>query len=262
MNESESIDLKGASLDEYVLSDGGNRGAVIICPGGAYAFLSPREGEPVARAFNKAGFHAFVLHYSCAPAPLGFLPLRQLGQAVASVRERAESLRVDPDRVAVCGFSAGAHLAASLGVFWDRDALFPSGPDAGARRPNALILSYPVITSGSAAHRASFERLAGSDRGKQEAFSLERFVSERTPPSFMWHTATDETVSIQNSLLFFQALTVHGVASELHVYSDGPHGLSLATAEVEDPEKNRFADPHVATWFDLATQWLPTAAGR
>lgn len=252
--------LEGASLDVFLAPEGAARGAVVICPGGGYSFLSPREGEPVARAFNRAGYHAFVLTYSCVPQPLGFLPLRQLGAAVALVRARAGELRVGADQIAVCGFSAGGHLAASLGVFWDRADLFTGGSgaarDASARRPDALILAYPVISSGADAHRPSLERLAGSDRAAQDRFSLERFVSERTPPTFLWHTARDETVPVQNSLLFFQALIAVGVSAELHVYPKGPHGLSLAVKEVEEPEKDRYADPHTATWFDLSTQWL------
>jgi len=164
--------------------------------------------------------------------------------------------------VSVCGFSAGGHLAASLGVFWHDRALFGSGESGPAdrrpeaRRPDSLILCYPVVTSGDGAHRGSFERLAGTERGAQDAFSVERFVDGRTPPSFLWHTAEDEAVPVRNSILFFSALRDHGVPAELHVFPSGPHGLSLATPDVADPDKGRHADRRAASWFPLAAAWL------
>lgn len=264
MTEKLKGDFEGASVDAYLLRDGRPHAAVVICPGGGYSHVAPRESGPVARAFNGAGFHAFVLTYACDPRPLGYLPLRQLGAAVARVRRDAGALGVDAGRIAVCGFSAGGHLAASLGVFWKRDDLFGPATTAEERRPDALILSYPVISSGEYAHRGSFEQLAGPDRSAQDAFSLERFVSGDTPSSFLWHTVADRSVPIQNSLLFFGALMAQGIPCEFHAYPFGVHGLSLATPEVNEPEKNRLPDSHVATWFGLAAQWLsgPAWEGR
>ena len=169
-----------------------------------------------------------------------------------------------------------------------------AGDAAAARRfrPDRAVLSYPVITAGPFAHFGSFERLTGlseeelkklaggetgdgslssySDKSasclKKETenrplsplswFSLETQVDETAPPVFLWHTASDESVPVQNSLLFAGALAVAKVPFELHIYPFGPHGLSLATKEVEDPEKNRFADPHVAEWFGTMVKWL------
>lgn len=248
--------LEGASLDSYLLRDGFVRGAVVICPGGGYSLVADREAAPVARAFNRAGFHSFVLRYSVGHGPLGNLPLRQLGAAVASVREHAVELQIDSRQVSVCGFSAGGHLAASLGVFWHDVAIFGSDGRLEARRPDSLVLCYPVITSGEAAHRASFERLAGLDHSVQESFSVERFVSESTPPTFLWHTAEDVAVPVRNSLLFFSALRECGVPSELHIFPTGPHGLSMATPDVAEPENSRFANHRAAAWFALAVEWL------
>ena len=230
--------------------------AVVICPGGGYGFTSPREAEPVARAWNEAGFAAFVLDYDCTnDEPLGTLPLRQLAWAVSVVRERAEAFDCIP-KVAVCGFSAGGHLAASLGVFWAEDNLFDGIGEASQRRPDAMLLAYPVISAGEFAHQGSFINLVGQEKSDQEKWSLEKFVTEKVPPTFMWHTIDDETVPVENTLLFSQALKKHGVPQEVHLFPHGKHGLSLATKEVNEGENGRVADPHVARWFELAAEWL------
>lgn len=242
-----------ASLDCYPADNA--KGAVVVCPGGGYQFLSDREDQPIAQAFNRAGYHAFVLRYSVDPPPLGWRPLRQLGWAVSAIRKGAAGVS-NVREVSVCGFSAGGHLAASLGVLWHRADLFAPGTNLTVQKPDALILSYPVITAGAYAHRNCFEQLAGQDTFAWEAFSLEKLVTPKTPPAFLWHTIADESVPVQNSLLFFEELLRCGVTAELHLYPFGVHGLSLATPEVGQPDKNRLPDAHVATWMPLALQWL------
>lgn len=220
-----------------------SKGVVLICPGGGYSWLSPREGEPVARRFGEAGWTAAVLTYTCFTGqPLEDLPLRQAGEALAVLRAR-----FDGQRIVVCGFSAGGHLAASLGVHWR---------DAGLSRPDGMILCYPVITAGKYAHQGSIANLAGE--GDSAYWSLENHVSEDTPPAFIWHTVTDPTVPVENSLLLMERMAAYHIPVEMHLYPQGTHGLSLATKEVEEPEKQRFADPHVAGWFDLCISWLDT----
>lgn len=255
---------------------GAARGHVIICPGGGYQWHSPREAKPVARAFAARGWKPWVLYYpvagqederSCAGTqspleeiqeplheiPLGTAPLLSAADAMRRVRAAAAG-----KPVILCGFSAGAHVAASLGVHWKDGGLF-SEEDQAAVRPDALILGYPVITAGEYAHRESIEMLAGD--GPAEYYSLENFVDEQTPPAFIWHTAADSTVSVQNSLLFAGALANKKVPFELHIYPYGEHGLSLATKEVEEPEKKRYADAHVAGWFGQCAEWLEEMFG-
>jgi acetyl esterase/lipase len=219
------------------------KGTVLICPGGAYEMLSPREAQPVARAFVKKGWAAAVLFYAIrtqeSQPPLGDLPLRQLGQAAGFLRERGCG------KLVLCGFSAGGHLAASLGVHWER---------MGFPRPDGLILCYPVISAGAYAHEGSFRNLAGA--GDRSIWSLEDHVGRQVPPCFLWHTVTDPDVPVQNSLLFAQKLSAAGVRYEMHLYPRGVHGLSLATPEVDQPEKGRLADPHIAGWMDLCGAWL------
>ena len=218
---------------------------IIICPGGAYRWLSPRESEPVARAFEGMGYAASILRYPVfeegSERPLGLGPVRQLSQRVAEVREASSGAPVF-----VCGFSAGGHLAATLGVHWRR---------LGLNRPDGLILCYPVITAKDGLSNArSIQAIAGE--GNRDFFSLEDHVSPDTPPTFLWHTAEDHSVPVENSLLFAMALRRSGVPFELHVYPFGEHGLSLATREVAEAGKGRAPDDHVAGWTHECDGWI------
>lgn len=221
------------------------KATVIICPGGAYRHLSPRESEPVARAFEAMGCKTSILRYTIreddATPPLGLEPVRQLSRRVGELRESA-----DGAPIFVCGFSAGGHLAATLGVHWRT---------LGLNRPDGLILCYPVITAEPELCNAeSIENIAGADR--RDFFSLEKHVTPDTPPAFLWHTAADRDVPVENSLLFATAMKRAGMPFELHVYPFGEHGLSLANKEVEQPEKGRLPDPHVAGWIGECEAWL------
>jgi len=234
-------------LDLYLLDTPDVRGAVLVCPGGGYNHLAPHEAEPIARRFNACGFHAFVVHYRVAPHRHP-APLLDASRALRLIRAHADAWRVDPACIAVCGFSAGGHLTASLGVHYGMDVLNTGDDlDAISARPDALILGYPVITSGEFAHRGCFDTLLGPDAAPEllRLLSLELQVTSETPPTFLWHTAEDGGVPVENSLLFAAALHKHGVPFELHVYPYGHHGLGLA------PE-----DAHVATWVQLCCAWL------
>ncbi len=239
-------------LELYLLAGEVPRGAVLICPGGGYANRAPHEGAPVARRFNEAGFHAFVVQYRVAPHRHP-APLLDAARAMRIIRHYAQEWRVDSGRVAVCGFSAGGHLAASLGVHFDH--VPPTGDplDRTPCRPDALILCYPVITAGRFIHRGSFDNLLGANapEAARQKMSLELQVGAYTPPAFLWHTAQDAGVPVENSLLFAQALRKYGTLFELHIYPRGAHGLGLA------PD-----DPHVATWMTLCCEWLHREFGR
>ena len=156
----------------------------------------------------------------------------------------------------VCGFSAGGHLAASLGILWNRAEYFEEGTDLNLHKPDGMILAYPVITSGEAAHRDSMVRLAGDDRKKQERYSLELHVNTDSVPAFLWGTAEDELVPVENTVLLLEKLTEYKVPVEYHLFPYGLHGLSLATKEVEESDKQRWADQHIARWMPLCINWL------
>lgn len=252
----DSADGFAPSLDVYILDGDQPRGLALICPGGGYQRTTAREAEPVAMQFTSAGWHAAVLWYSVAPRRHP-QPLLDLSRAVCILRERAEAWTIDPRKIAVCGFSAGGHLAASLGVHWNKPYLSNvSGILSGQNRPDALILCYPVITGGQFRHEGSFQNLLGDapEPGLLEAMSLEHHVGPHTPPTFLWHTVADQAVPVENSLLFAQALRNHEIPFELHIYFEGSHGLSLATAETALPDKP--PDGHVAGWMRLCLEWL------
>ena len=218
------------------------KATVIICPGGAYSHLSTRESGPVARAFEAMGYGTSVLNYRVrgeGDAPLGLEPVRQLSERVREIRSTSDA------PVFVCGFSAGGHLAATLGVHWKT---------LGLERPDGLILCYPVITAREEFCNAeSIENICDGDR---DFFSLENHVTPDTPPTFLWHTAADADVPVENTLLFASALSRQRVPFEVHIYPCGEHGLSLATPEVAQPEKRRLPDPHVAGWIRACGEWL------
>jgi acetyl esterase/lipase len=219
-----------ATLTAYVqdpspdLSNAAVRPAVLVLPGGGYAFCSDREAEPIALAYLAEGFNAFVLRYAVGPDA----PWEQSfadGQAgLAWVREHASELAINPSQVAVVGFSAGGHLAASLGTL-------------SADRPNAVVLGYPVTL-------AEFGAVMN-----KEVPDLPVAVTADTPPTFLFSTYADSLVPIRNSLAFLTALDAHEVPFESHIYMLGAHGLSLA--------KPLTANGDGAMTDDVVAQWLP-----
>jgi acetyl esterase/lipase len=239
------------------LNGGRSRPVVIICPGGGYTFTSDREAEPIAMKMNAAGFHAVILRYSVVPAVFP-TALIQLAKTVELVRGRSVEWHVDPEKVFVMGFSAGGHLAASLGVLWNKDIIL-SNPelkaDAKVFRPNGLILAYPVITAGEYTHQGSIEALSGGRATLKEMLSLENHIDKDTPPAFLWHTFEDGAVPVENSLLFAGALRRYGVPFELHIYPHGWHGLSLAAPETANAGEPPLP-PGVDTWVPMLVTWI------
>ena len=146
--EKETASVTAYLLDWSVEERKKVRPAVVVCPGGGYRFVSPREGEPVAMQYLSMGYHVFVLRYSVAPARFP-TALWQLALLMSQIREHSEEWAVDPEKIVVSGFSAGGHLACSLGVFWNREFVYgPLGCDAKAIRPDGMILCYPEVITG------------------------------------------------------------------------------------------------------------------
>ncbi|MBE6821585.1 alpha/beta hydrolase [Caproiciproducens sp. LBM24188] len=229
------------------------RPCVLICPGGGYEFLSERESDPPAFAFFARGYNVFILYYSVKEQAAQMRPLVEISDSVRLIRRNSAEWGINADQIAVCGFSAGAHLAASLGTLWNHPALKEKTDTGnGANRPDAMILCYPVISSGPYAHRGSICQITGGkdDPELLELFSLEKQVSSQTPPAFLWHTVEDGTVPVENTMLFISALQKHKVPFECHIYPNGGHGLSMCSDEVNTP------NPHCASWFRLCETWL------
>lgn len=233
------------------------RPSVLICPGGAYAHCSEREAEPIALCMVAAGMNAFILYYHVAPYTFP-APQQDAALAIKYIRDHADEYHAAPDKIAVLGFSAGGHLAASMGVMWHREELWaPFHITADEVKPNALVLCYPVITAGEFAHRRSFENLSGTkDIQVHQQYSLENLIDDRTPPSFLWHTMEDRSVPVQNSLLFALSMAKYHVPGEVHVYPHGVHGLSLGSALTATVGKPEQLEPCIADWIDRAISWL------
>lgn len=202
----------------------GARGAVVVCPGGGYVMKADHEGAPVARMLNSQGIAAFVLDYRVAPChPLA--PWTDAGRAIRVARSLGYG------KVGILGFSAGGSLCCTAATHFDLGD--PESPDPIARlssRPDAFIPCYAVASFGRYTHLDSRKALLGGEWEKEEwarFFSAEENVTADTPPAFLWHTAEDGSVPVQNSLLLAKALADKGVLFEMHVYPRGHHGIGL-----------------------------------
>lgn len=236
-----------------LLADDGARWGVLILPGGGYSLTAPGEAEPVALSFLAAGVQAFVLHYSVAPDrwPQPFL---EAAAALAWIRDHAGQFGLSPNRVAVCGFSAGGHLAGCLSNLWGMSLLEQTlGLSAHQVRPDRSILCYPVISRHLDPKSGSLDRLWGGGP-IPDWLNLDQSVTGQTPPTFLWSTWTDASVPVSNTLRYANALLDAGVPCELHLYGWGPHAMGIATPEsVYDRDH---LSPHAASWLNLCLEWL------
>lgn len=257
------IDGSTAQFIGYVLDNSPEidaertRPSVLIIPGGGYTMTSDREAEPIALQFVAAGYHAFILRYSCAPSvyPTALL---EVAQAMRDIIDHAQTWHVDPARIAILGFSAGGHLAADFATTASDHTLREHHIDPALIQPTALMLAYPVITAGEYRHDGSFRALLGDQYGNEEAMnavSIEHHIDAHTPPVFVWHTVTDDCVPVQNTVLLIDACMNAHVPIEAHLFPQGGHGLALGTSETAWEGINGI-EPAVQEWMPLAKAWL------
>lgn len=255
-----------ARLDCYVIDNSKEmdpdrrRVGVLLIPGGGYEMTSDREAEPVALKLLAAGCNVFILRYSCWPSvfPVSFL---QGAEAMRRIRTNADKWHVDPQAVVALGFSAGGHLAGLLGTQANAPELVQAGYTAQEVRPNALTLGYSVLDAGKWTHKGSIEHLVGKEKAADpkviNRLSLQKHVDSHTPPTFLWHTATDDTVPVQNSLMFATACVEHSVPVELHIFPHGGHGLSLGTRETSIKGYHNYGiEPCIQSWMGLWRAWV------
>lgn len=256
--------LEYACVHTYILDSSPEinwkkRPMVLICPGGGYSYTSDREAEVMATQFMAMGYHAAVLRYSVAPAVFP-TALLEVASCVKLFRENAEEWGVDGEHIYVAGFSAGGHLAASYGCFWNRDFVAEELQiDKELLRPYGLILGYPVITSGEYAHHESIQCLLGDAyEEKKEEMSLENYVTEQFPRTFAWHTFEDGLVPCQNSLLLVRSLADKQIPVEYHLFQKGGHGMALASKLTEIGDYG--IEPSCQPWISLVHTWMELQA--
>ena len=250
-------DSKEATLEGYILDceitfgQETKRPAVLVCPGGGYVYCSPREGEPVALAYASKGIHAFVLRYSTKFNAAGFKPLQELNWAIGYIREHAQEWNIDPEKIAVCGFSAGGHLALSSGLLAEN-------------KPNVMILGYPAV---------QIPNLPGADyllkvlTGKQTVtdqdskdLSLVDKITKEAPPVFLVATAEDYLTSF-GALPVVNRYSQLGLPYEAHIFQHGPHGYSTADVAAANGSEGLVNDS-VAHWLQLSVDWMMRIFGK
>ncbi len=233
--------------------EGHTGAAVVICPGGGYGGLArDHEGHQPAQWFNGQGVSAYVLHYRLGSQGHHYpTQLADVQRAIRWVRANAGDQGIDPQRIAVMGFSAGGHLASMAATLFDEKAYEKSDAiDEASARPDFAILCYPVISFDRAVtHGGSRKNLLGPDRDGDEALaaklSSENNVTERTPPTFIFQTDADTAVPAENAVRFYLALRAKKVPAEMHIYEAGPHGVGLY-----------LTDPVLGTWSGHLADWL------
>ncbi len=257
------------------------RPAVVICPGGAYMFTSDREGEPVAMEYLCEGYAVFVLHYSTLD--MGEvthpIPLMDIAKMMLTIRQNANEWNIDPDKIAVCGFSAGGHLCAELSVHW-RDKYLSDKLQASSDmlKPNAAILCYALldltyqmdalkkredakipfpgsdVTPEGLFLQCTHSLMGGCDEERLRKVSSLNYIASHTPPTFIWHTFEDGLIYAGNPLRYALGLYDAGVPCELHIYEKGAHGLSLATLATANNAD--MINPDAARWMELSKRFL------
>lgn len=234
------------------------RPLIVILPGGSFNHLALREGEPVALAYASRGFNAAVVSYNLTIDPGKIYPDAALSglKTIEFFRENSERLNIDPEKIVTIGFSAGGHVVSAMNVMatsdkWQKEFKL----DAAKVKPNATILGYPLINI----EKIGFP-LAPEDREKMpaepELLDSALGVTPDTPATFIFQTADDPTVLIDNSLEYLMALRKNNVPFEAHLFDRGGHGYSLGRPEIVVEGRQWQLNPHVAHWFNLSFEWL------
>ncbi|MBQ8196823.1 MAG: alpha/beta hydrolase [Clostridia bacterium] len=227
------------------------RPVMLVLGGGGYQYVSPREQEPVAMKYYAQGYNAFVLDYSCpCPYPVDLI---EGCLAMAYIRMNAKKYQVDVNHVAAIGFSAGGHLCGTIATLYNQPEVKKVlGENYKLCRPDAVVLSYPVISSSDIGQSDTINTFSDNNPRYRALASLENQVSADTPPAFIWSTFNDTAVPVENSIVMAAAYKKAGVPFELHIFEHGDHGLSIATEEVGS------VNTHVAQWVELSLKWLVT----
>ena len=251
------LDDDSGYVDAYIADPISNftRKALLVIPGGGYSQVcSNREGEPIAQAFIPYGYNAFVLHYYTGKEKPFPIQLIQATKAVKLIKDNAEEFGIDSEAIFAVGFSAGGHLAASLGALWKLPELYDAVEMSyGYNKLTGVMLIYPVINN----HKGSFKNLLATDEPTAEMIakvSIDKHIDADSSPAFIMHTANDQVVNINNALDASRAYANAGVPFELHVYPDAPHGVALGN-KITKKGVEKFENSAIAEWVKHAAVW-------
>ncbi len=213
-------------ITAYLHDDNQVRPCMLVVPGGGYCMVVDVEADPVAREFYERGMNAFVLTYTTDitfSAPLKKQPLKDLSRAIRYIRKNAERFCINASKLSICGFSAGGHLCGSIATHYE-DVEDVADYAGFSNRPDAVVLSYPVITAGRYTHTYSMSALSYEEA---EYFSIEKHVKPDTPPCFIWQTVEDDLVPVENSMMMAESCRAQGVPYAYYAFPHGRHGLSV-----------------------------------
>lgn len=235
--------------------------AIVVLPGGAFGMLDYPEGEPVARTFYDRGFHTFVLNYSVGEYSEFPNPLTEVSWAIWEIRSHAEEWNVDPDAIALMGFSAGSGVAGMSATQWDMEGLYESvgAPDAESVRPNAAVIGYgaadntnTILDNPEATNPGIWGKIV-TDRTPELDFV--NYIDADTSPMFIWHTIGDRYVPLENPLMLASAMQEQGLPYEIHIFHDGYHGMSVGNNAPGESLENS-SHPSADMWVPLCVNWL------
>lgn len=244
----------GASLTRYALDHDGEmqnvsiRPAVLVIPGGGYAYCSSREAEPVALAFVNMGFHAFVLKYSVGMHGLWPTPLREAEYAMKMIRDHADEWAIASNKIAVIGFSAGGHLTAALGTI-------------AKERPNAIILGYPGINPHVLSDGFAQKTYELHEKTIEPIPVIADYVDDQTPPAFLFAAGEDNFMQYQDYAPFLSELQKRKIPLEIHYFAYGGHGFSLATSHTSSGLHSMYDPYDRGLWTHLCGEWLKKTWG-
>lgn len=237
-----------ANTIQFNFIDGKKRDLVIILPGGGYSRTSPREGFPVSKLLEENGFHTAIYYYRNE-----LVSLKQLTEEASSIILRL-GMRKDIKNIYILGFSAGGHLAGILSSLFTKNVI------------KGVIFAYPVVSTKSGLiHEGSFERLKVDLDDDINKYDLINYINNSFPNAFIFHTGRDQSVNVLNSIELYKALLFNNINTELHIYNDGKHGMSIGTAEVafEDSDPKEFMNEYKyqSNWTNLMIKWLKMTSG-
>jgi acetyl esterase/lipase len=257
-----TVDTKGY-LISYLIQDSKEINpkqyspAILILPGGSYQYWSEREGEPIALRYLSSNFCAFILEYTSSEVEQYPTQFVEAAMAMVYIRENAQELMINKNKVVAIGFSAGGHLCGCLATLFNEQLIKDIFKEkAYLVRPDSVILSYPVITSIGKSHALTFSNVAGLNQQLIKYLSLEERVTSDSSPAFIWHTANDEIVSVQSSLLLALAYEKHHVPFSLHIFEKGKHGLSTSDSITNTVGDLSTTSDYALHWIEMSISWL------